>query len=374
MQRLGLERQRRRAQQDGVGVGDRAQRLLVGGRLAGARGDDEQQRQAAHPPGDVRERAHRRRVGPLDVVDEHDERAAQREVRGQPVERVEHRERRVGHRRPGRDVDERGGEAGRAAQQLRALLLARLGQARLEELADDAERELALELAAARLEHRHLAGAREGRGRRDQPGLADARLALEPDHAARAVGGGLDGLAERRQLGVALEELGSSFRPHAATLSHGASCVEGLSRDVVVGVRGRPRCATASGDQEGVRCMDAFLHLELLIQPGSHPPAGAAPRPGPSPGAVQRLPGAAGGDRAGHHGAGGRAEGCSGTGGVVGFGAVWPTPTPPASPPTPSRRPRRRSACALRRPPPTRRRPTRSTASCCSTRAAWTRA
>ena len=34
------------------------------------------------------------------------------------------------------------------------------------------------------------------------------------------------------------------------------------------------------GDEEGVRCMDAFLHLELLIQPGSHPPAGLLHVPG----------------------------------------------------------------------------------------------
>ena len=31
---------------------------------------------------------------------------------------------------------------------------------------------------------------------------------------------------------------------------------------------------------EGVRCMDAFLHLELLIQPGTHPPAGLLDVPG----------------------------------------------------------------------------------------------
>lgn len=34
------------------------------------------------------------------------------------------------------------------------------------------------------------------------------------------------------------------------------------------------------GEQEGVWCMDAVLHLELLITPGSHPPAGVLHVPG----------------------------------------------------------------------------------------------
>ena len=71
----------------------------------------------------------------------------------EPVEAVQHRERRLaGRGRLGepRLAEERRREAGRAGEQLRALLRGRGREQRLEELADDPEGELALELAAAR--------------------------------------------------------------------------------------------------------------------------------------------------------------------------------------------------------------------------------
>jgi hypothetical protein len=89
----------------------------------------------------------------VQVVDGEHERAALRQVGDQPIEAVEHREGalvvgEVGDRHRSRP-EERGGERGGALDGRLAVLCARTRDDRLEALADDAERERPLELAAA---------------------------------------------------------------------------------------------------------------------------------------------------------------------------------------------------------------------------------
>ena len=122
---------------------------------------------------------------------------------------MEHRERRLGlaRARVGERarVEERLGERGRAREQLGAHARRRGREQRLEQLPDDAEGELALELAAARGEHAHVVAERCAR-LGQQARLADAGAAL--DHDQRAVAGArpLGEREDRRELAVALEE------------------------------------------------------------------------------------------------------------------------------------------------------------------------
>ena len=135
------------------------------------------------------------------VVDDEKERSLGREVRAEPVEAVEDRERgidgrrrrAVGVRRPG-EPEEAGRHSGAAVQQVGALELGCLGQQGLEELAHHAEGEVALELRPARAEHAHAALCGGGTCRGEQRGLADPGRPF--DHEERPVARA--GLGERR--------------------------------------------------------------------------------------------------------------------------------------------------------------------------------
>ena len=158
-----LRRQRARTQHGRRGVQDElGEQRLVRVTLAGPHGGDDQHGQTLEALDEVREEAQRRAVAVLDVVDREHERALGGEVHGQPVQAVQHGEPAVGRVVPA-DLVEHGPGAGRgAAQQGRAARLVR--DDRLEELADGAERERALELGAPGGEDRDA-----GRRRRAGP-------------------------------------------------------------------------------------------------------------------------------------------------------------------------------------------------------------
>ena len=146
-------RQRGGAQQARRGRGGEAvEQLLLGTRLGGARSDRQQHRQVLDPAGERVEEAQARRVGPVRVVDDHQQRLLGGEVRAQPVEPVERRVGRVvafGHG----GAEHRLGQRGRARQQRRAALGVGSVQLPLEQLADDPEREVALQRGARRAQH-----------------------------------------------------------------------------------------------------------------------------------------------------------------------------------------------------------------------------
>ena len=103
---------------------------------------------------------------------------------------------------------ERGGrEAGRAVQHV----LARGGrhgrQRLLEQLAHDAEGELALQQRAAGAQHAEPAALGGAAQRGDHRGLADARRTLDERRAAAAVARRLERLLEAAEHLIALEEL-----------------------------------------------------------------------------------------------------------------------------------------------------------------------
>ena len=157
------------------GLGSRTVSEVASKRF-GPGGDHECERE----PVEVGEEAQRGDVGPVRVVDQQDQRSPGREVRGQPVEAVQHRGLRLGRRGPEHRLSERRGAAE-----------VELGG--LEQLTHDPEREVALELAGASAEHEtRRERARVG----EQRGLADPRRPV--DQQARA--GRRDGPLDRRQL------------------------------------------------------------------------------------------------------------------------------------------------------------------------------
>ena len=182
-------------------VGDLGQQRGVGRRVAGADAGGDQHRLALEPADQVGEKPQRRAVAPLEVVDLEQQRALGGEVERQPVQAVERGERRVAGRRSlvGRgEHDARGrGGAGQCVG---------IGDDGLEELADDAEREVALQLAGARVEHHRAAGVRVAPELRQQPRLADPGRALDQHRAALAHAGLGEQGVEQRHLAVALDQ------------------------------------------------------------------------------------------------------------------------------------------------------------------------
>ena len=167
--------QRRGVHHVGVGVG-REGRQQVGllDLGLGPRGDeqrDPQLLQAGHEEG---QEAQRGRVGPVGVVDAEHDGLARGQVRAQPVEAVQDSEGRVGRGggrlavlQRAREPEHAGGQPRGPLQQVDALGGARLVEQRLEELAHDAEGEVALELCAARAQEarRPVLAWRSGRPR-----------------------------------------------------------------------------------------------------------------------------------------------------------------------------------------------------------------
>jgi hypothetical protein len=191
--------------------GDLTEEAGVLARLARPEADDDRQAQPFHPRQEVGEPAQRGKVAPVQVVDRDEKRSAGGDVGRQPVEAMERRQRRI----PGRldrqlgGLEERRRERGSADKQLGSLLLRQAGEERLEELPDDAVRERALELGAARAQHLHprLSGAslrlrHEGR-------LADSGRALDRKQPTTASGSADESL-DCNQLGLTLKEIGTS--------------------------------------------------------------------------------------------------------------------------------------------------------------------
>ena len=153
----GGSRQRRKPNHFGRRIGrQRREQLGVGAALVRTRSDDERDVELFEPGEQEREVAERRRVGPVRIVDDQAQRTVGRQVRAQPVQAVQDRKRRVDAagggnlvRPPGAGKPEmRGGDPGRAVEQIGSLGVVSLGERRLEELTDDTERELSLELGA----------------------------------------------------------------------------------------------------------------------------------------------------------------------------------------------------------------------------------
>ena len=148
-------------------------------------------------------------VGPVRVVDEQGERVRLGQPRAQPVQAVEAREQPVvGGCAVGDFLEQRAGEAGGTREQLLALRGRERLDARGEQLYHHAECELFLHDAAARTQHDHPAGLGQCRGRVHQRALADAGRALDDDDPAGAARSGAERIADLRQLGLALQEVG----------------------------------------------------------------------------------------------------------------------------------------------------------------------
>ena len=159
-------------------LADRRKRAL----LRGAGRDQQRDRERLHPPGDVREEAQRRLVGPVRVVDHEQHRCLVGKAGDQPVEAVEDPDR--GGLERLRDVEQdRSGQPGRPSQE--PLTIGFRPDRRLQALAGHAQRVLALQLGAARVEHPHAALGRALARRRQQARLADARRPLDQQHRPR---------------------------------------------------------------------------------------------------------------------------------------------------------------------------------------------
>jgi hypothetical protein len=177
------------------------------GLLAAAARDGHQQRQLLEPRRQVGEEAQRGAVGPLGVVQQQRQRAALGEREREPVEPVDRRvdrlERRFGaHGVAGVGAEHRRRQAGLARGDDQRLL----AHDALEELAHDAEAEVALELVPTRGERRQPAGAGRAPHLVQQCRLPDPRLALDQEHPARPGGSRRHGDVDLRQLHLALEQ------------------------------------------------------------------------------------------------------------------------------------------------------------------------
>ncbi len=214
--------QRRRPHEERLAtVAQLLQRRRVGGRGVGLRragGDDQRQRQPVEPGGEEAGEAQRRRVGPVGVVEQQHERPLGGEVGDQPVERVEHRERRVGRglrrwapprpRRSGRGRDARGRLAGRARAPPRTSAvgrLPRLARRRSQQLPRDAVAVVVLQLAAGAGQHAGAGRLGVGARERQQARLADARVALDVDEPPGVPETVVDRCRERGDLDLTTE-------------------------------------------------------------------------------------------------------------------------------------------------------------------------
>jgi hypothetical protein len=144
----------------------------------------------------------------VQVVEREQERPARGEVRRQPVEAVERRQRRV-RGRLRRDlgrVKERRRERRRAREQVGSLFRLQGGEQRLEELPHYPVRERALKVGGAPAQHLHTGLLSECFRLHHQGGLADAGRPLDCEQPPAARAGG-DQAGHRGQLGVALEQV-----------------------------------------------------------------------------------------------------------------------------------------------------------------------
>ena len=171
--------------------------------LAAAQAQREHDPRPRQPAGDEREVAERRRVAPVEVVDDEQQPAVFGEVRGQPVEPVERGERAVARSRARRRqrLEDGRGRGGGAGQEPFALA----GQHGLEQLAHDPEREVALEMRAAARQRPHAQSAGAAVQLVEQPALADPRGSLD-DHGPGQAPLPAQDLLERGQLALSLQQ------------------------------------------------------------------------------------------------------------------------------------------------------------------------
>lgn len=210
-------RHRRRAQ----GAGGERERLRVGtqiveqlsgrARLGRAQGQEQRDGQVPDPAGQVAQRAQRRLVSPVQVVDHDEQGLPCGEVRRHPVERVENGEARFRARAralgvAGGTQDPPRGSSGAREQPL-ALALRRGGQHRLEEAAHDTEGEAALELRAAGAQHAQAPLGGERRARCQQGALSRAGGRFHEHRLARGPPSTLDHRAELSELRLSFEQV-----------------------------------------------------------------------------------------------------------------------------------------------------------------------
>ena len=177
----------------------------------------EQKRKTLDPPREIHEPVKRRRVEPMRVVECEEERSLVRQIGGEPVEAVEHDEGGVGEAEatvPRRGtLEEPPRESRGAAEQLLAQLGCGAGEHGLEHLADGSECELALELAAARMENAEPFGHGDFPRFREQTGLSDPDATFEDDQAAVAGRCCRDCVVEKRELALALQKRSRDASP-----------------------------------------------------------------------------------------------------------------------------------------------------------------
>lgn len=213
----GRLRQGREAQQLRRGIGNQRRRLGHQRGIERPGGDDEGQRLPLEPARDEGERARRRRVAPLQVVDDERERRVGGEVRGEPVQAVLPRvagiasgwtwSRRPGGRR-GRSGEHVRGQRRRSRQPALALTGVGLPQWTLEELAHDAEREPLLERRRPRAEDADAEVRRPYACLLEQPRLPHPRGALDDQGSPCSLPHGPQRGADALDLVLALEQRG----------------------------------------------------------------------------------------------------------------------------------------------------------------------
>ena len=175
---------------DGGGGAQLVQQVVRGARLVGARGRDQRHAQAVDPAGEVLEKAQRGDVRPVQIVDEQHDGHGVGEVRGQPVEAVQHREAGV-LGGTGGGIEHDSGVGRGARHQLRR------GRP-VEQLVHEPEPEPAVQLARPRVQHQRVT--RRLPRRFEHGGLADARRTFQHEHGAGAVHGTGDRPRDRGEL------------------------------------------------------------------------------------------------------------------------------------------------------------------------------
>ena len=206
-QRRANRGRRRRAHGD--------QRLRSGGGLVRTQCHDERDGRPVEARRQVGEPARRRLVRPLRVVDGQQEGNRVGEVHRQPVESVQDGEAGVLLRAARIVASEQRDDRPRRTREERVpFVRGRVGAATFEELARDAEGEVAFEIGSAGAQHHASLPPRECAGGVEQRGLADAGAGFDRQDSAAAHED-----VDLRQLGLAFDEVG-----HAANQGNGTPC------------------------------------------------------------------------------------------------------------------------------------------------------
>ena len=198
--------QRLRAQGDGAArAGEQAQQVRGGARVVAACADRDQHLQLVDPAGEVGEGFERLAVGPLRVVDDQRERLHRRQRRAEPEQAVRELGAVVAGRRAAA-VQQPHGVGRRAFLQADALVRGDLAQRCLEQRADHAVGEVALQRAGCGASELEVGVLGEVARVVEQDGLAEPGRRLEHDDRAAAAGDAGDGVGQRLELGRALEQ------------------------------------------------------------------------------------------------------------------------------------------------------------------------